>query len=74
MQNMKPITVLSLFDGVSGAQQALKNLGIECERLQGFPDSFTNSVSKTQRLKALGNSFTVPVIEHILKAILYETK
>lgn len=33
-----------------------------------------NSVSKTQGYKALGNSFTVPVIEHILKAILYETK
>jgi DNA (cytosine-5)-methyltransferase 3A len=45
---------------------------IECERLQGFDDNYTNSVSKTQRLKALGNSFTVPVIEHILKAILYE--
>lgn len=47
---------------------------IECERLQGFSDEYTNCVSKTQRLKALGNSFTVPVIEHILKAILYETK
>jgi len=47
---------------------------IECERLQGFSHEYTNCVSKTQRLKALGNSFTVPVIEHILKAILYETK
>lgn len=39
---------------------------IECERLQGFPDNYTNCVSNTQRYRALGNSFTVPVIEYIL--------
>lgn len=32
-------------------------------------DGYVNSVSKTQGYKALGNSFTVPVIEHILKDI-----
>jgi DNA-cytosine methyltransferase len=42
---------------------------IECERLQTFPDNYTNCVSKTQRYKALGNSFTVEVIAHILKHI-----
>jgi DNA (cytosine-5)-methyltransferase 3A len=42
---------------------------IECERLQGFPDNYTEGVSNTQRYKALGNSFTVPVIKHILKLI-----
>jgi site-specific DNA-cytosine methylase len=42
---------------------------IECERLQGFPDNYTDCVSNTQRYKALGNSFTVPVIQHLLKAI-----
>ncbi len=42
---------------------------IECERLQGFPDNYTEGVSQTQRYKALGNSFTVPVIKHILKSI-----
>ena len=42
----------------------------ECCRLQGFPDGFCDSVSRTQGYKALGNSFTVPVIEHILKTIL----
>lgn len=40
---------------------------IECERLQGFPDNYTGGgISNTQRYKCLGNSFTVPVIEHIL--------
>ena len=39
----------------------------ECERLQTFPDDYTNGISNTQRYKCLGNSFTVKVIEYILK-------
>lgn len=42
---------------------------IECERLQQFPDNFTEGISNTQRYKALGNSFSVDVIAHILKGI-----
>jgi DNA-cytosine methyltransferase len=38
----------------------------ECERLQTFPDDYTDGISKTQRYKCLGNSFTVDVIAHIL--------
>jgi len=41
----------------------------ECARLQGFPDNYHNGISNTQAYKCYGNSFTVPVIEHILKAI-----
>jgi len=40
---------------------------IECERLQGLPDNYTEGVSNTQRYKALGNAFNVDVIAHILK-------
>lgn len=40
---------------------------VECERLQTFPDHFTEGVSKTQRYKAIGNSWTVDVITHIFK-------
>lgn len=39
----------------------------ECARLQGFPDNYHNEISNTQAYKCYGNSFTVPVIEHILK-------
>ena len=39
---------------------------IECERLQTFPDDWTDCVSNTQRYKALGNAWTVDVIVHIL--------
>lgn len=42
---------------------------IECERLQTFPDNYTEGVSNTQRYKMLGNSWTVDVIAHILKFI-----
>lgn len=42
---------------------------IECERLQGLPDNYSEGVSNTQRYKILGNGFTVPVISHILSFI-----
>ena len=41
----------------------------ECERLQGFPDGWTEGISDTQRYKCLGNAVTVNVIEHIIKQI-----
>jgi site-specific DNA-cytosine methylase len=39
---------------------------IECERLQGLPDNYTNHISNTQRYKCLGNAFNVDVVAHIL--------
>jgi site-specific DNA-cytosine methylase len=42
---------------------------VECERLQGIQDNFTEGVSKTQRYKMIGNGFTIPVIEHLLKGL-----
>ena len=39
---------------------------IECERLQSLPDNYTEGISKTQRLKCLGNAFNVEVIKHII--------
>ena len=40
---------------------------MECERLQGFPDNYTNipTSSDTTRYKALGNSMAVPVMKWI---------
>jgi len=38
---------------------------IECERLQGFPDGWTEGFSDTQRYKMMGNAVTVNVIAAI---------
>lgn len=41
----------------------------ECARLQGYPDFYHNGISNSQAYKCYGNSFTVPIIEHLLKHI-----
>lgn len=41
----------------------------ECERLQGFPDKFTEGISDSQRYRALGNAVTVNVIEFLGRKI-----
>ena len=38
---------------------------IECERLQGFPDGWTEGFSDTQRYKMMGNAVTTKVVEAI---------
>jgi DNA (cytosine-5)-methyltransferase 1 len=38
---------------------------MECERLQGFPDNWTEGISDTQRYKTLGNAVTVNVVRAI---------
>lgn len=40
---------------------------LECERLQTFPDGWTEGISKTQRYKCLGNSFTVKLFVHMIR-------
>jgi len=43
---------------------------LECERLMGFPDNWTEGVSDTQRYKLLGNSVMIPLIELIVSSFL----
>ena len=42
---------------------------LECERLQGFPDNWTDGQSDSQRYKQLGNAVTVNVAEWIANRI-----
>ena len=51
---------------------------IECERLQGFPDNWTQygdyngtikSIARTQRYKLIGNAVTVDIVELIAKRL-----
>ena len=37
------------------------------ERLQGFPDGWTDNQSDTQRYKQLGNTVSVPVVQAIIE-------
>ena len=41
----------------------------ECERLQTFPDNWTDSVSDTQRYRQTGNAVTVDVVEYIARML-----
>ena len=42
----------------------------ECERLQGFPDGWTEGISDTQRYKCLGNAVTVNAVQAIMQKLL----
>ncbi len=44
----------------------------ECERLQGFPDGWTEGQSDTQRYKQLGNAVTVPMVQIIAERFKIE--
>jgi DNA (cytosine-5)-methyltransferase 1 len=41
----------------------------ECERLQGFPDGWTDTVSDSQRYRQMGNAVSVPVARYIAHCI-----
>ena len=52
---------------VKSSGEKRKFTPIECERAQGLPDNYTKSISDNQRYKVLGNCWTVPVIEDLIK-------
>jgi len=58
-----------LLDSTKIPELVRKLTAIECERLQTLPDNYTEGISNTQRIKALGNGWTVDVIAHIFKGI-----
>lgn len=43
---------------------------IECERLQGFPDNWTEGQADQHRYKQMGNAVAVPVVEFIVKRLV----
>jgi len=46
---------------------------VECSRLQGLPDNYCKSVSKSQGYKQLGNGFQVDTIFELLKQLPKDT-
>ena len=53
-------------DNLVVGERIRKLTPIECERLQGLPDNYTEGVATTNRYKCLGNAFNVDVVAHIL--------
>lgn len=47
---------------------------VECERLQGFPDQWTEGQADSHRYKQLGNAVAVPVVEWIIQRFMQATK
>jgi DNA (cytosine-5)-methyltransferase 1 len=45
----------------------------ECERLQGFPDGWTEGLSDTQRYKTLGNAVSVPVVKAVVERLIHKS-
>ena len=43
---------------------------LECERLQGFPDNWTDGQSGSARYRQLGNSVAVPCVEWIARRLV----
>lgn len=72
-ENRDPSFTLTSQDrhGIYNGSRIRRLTPLECERLQGFPDYFTqyrlsgNEMSDTQRYKMMGNAVTVNVIEAI---------
>jgi DNA (cytosine-5)-methyltransferase 1 len=44
----------------------------ECERLQGFPDGWTDGQADSNRYKQMGNAVAVPVVEWIISRMVGE--
>lgn len=45
---------------------------LECERLQGFPDGWTeiSGASDSARYKALGNSVAIPCVDFVMRCLV----
>jgi DNA (cytosine-5)-methyltransferase 1 len=70
------VTQATKANGGVNTSLAIQNTGvrrltpIECERLQGFPDNWTDGQADGSRYKQLGNAVSVPVAEWIGRRIV----
>jgi len=73
----KTVNTLTAFMGTGGlntpmvAETQVRRLTpLECERLQGFPDNWTEGQTDTNRYRQLGNAVAVPVVEWLMDGIV----
>lgn len=58
---------------VAGSFGVRRLTPVECERLQGFPDGYTDGQSDSTRYRQLGNAVAVPVVEWLARRIIEAT-
>ena len=65
--------VLKMEDQTAPNQLIRRLMPIECERLQGYPDGWTDipGASDSARYKALGNSVAIPCVELLIMGIAF---
>jgi DNA (cytosine-5)-methyltransferase 1 len=68
-KNLEPVTHIK---GVVNLEGIRKMTPIEWERLQGFPDNWTEGVADVHRYKQLGNSVAVPVVKAVARNLINE--
>lgn len=74
--SIKKLPTLRACNNYSGNEPIVNGIKIrrltptECERLQGFPDGWTEGISDTQRYKCMGNAVTTNVITALGEKIL----
>ena len=72
------INTLQARMGTGGGNMPIMNEGetvrrltpMECERLQGFPDGWTDEQADSHRYKQMGNAVAVPVVEFLIKRLV----
>ena len=70
-----PLHAVSLFSGIGlldlGGDGTVRRLTpLECERLQGAPDGWTDGQSDSARYRQLGNAVAVPVFEWVAQRLV----
>jgi DNA (cytosine-5)-methyltransferase 1 len=76
------INTLQARMGTGGGNMPLMNEGavvrrltpVECERLQGFPDNWTEGQADTHRYKQMGNAVAVPCVEWIMARLVEQDR
>ena len=69
---LKDFTPVTKIKGTVNREGIRRMTPLEWERLQGFPDRYTEGVSDAQRYKQLGNSVTVSVINAVSARLIKE--
>lgn len=65
---MSTLQCIRDFNGKIKTKQGIRMLTpLECERLQGFPDGWTEGIPEQARYRCLGNAVMPPVVEYIAR-------